>query len=73
MLVHEGETRSPAADRALALSLAGVAGALNTAGFYAVGLYASNMTGNVSAISDRICPTHRISAKHRKSTKSAPC
>ena len=53
MLVHEGETRSPAADRALALSLAGVAGALNTAGFYAVGLYASNMTGNVSAISDR--------------------
>ena len=53
MLVHEGETRSPAADRALALSLAGVAGALNTAGFYAVGLYASNMTGNVSAVSDR--------------------
>ncbi|MEE7447376.1 hypothetical protein MRF4_05880 [Methylobacterium radiotolerans] len=53
MLVHEGETRTPEADRALALSLAGVAGALNTAGFYAVGLYASNMTGNVSAISDR--------------------
>ena len=54
MLVHEGETRTPEADRALALSLAAVAGALNTAGFYAVGLYASNMTGNVSAISDRV-------------------
>ena len=53
MLVHEGETRTPEADRGSALSLAAVAGALNTAGFYAVGLYASNMTGNVSAISDR--------------------
>ena len=53
MLVHEGESRTPEADRNLALSLAAVAGALNTAGFYAVGLYASNMTGNVSAISDR--------------------
>lgn len=54
MLVHDGETRTPKADRNLALSLAAVAGALNTAGFYAAGLYASNMTGNVSAISDRI-------------------
>jgi uncharacterized membrane protein YoaK (UPF0700 family) len=53
MLVHDGDTRTPEADRHLALSLAAVAGALNTAGFYAVGLYASNMTGNVSAISDR--------------------
>ncbi|MGH1572599.1 YoaK family protein [Methylobacterium sp. P31] len=53
MLVHEGEARTPEADRKLALLLAAVAGALNTAGFYAVGLYASNMTGNVSAISDR--------------------
>lgn len=52
MLVHEGETRTPDADRRLALSLAAVAGALNTAGFDAAGLYASNMTGNVSAISD---------------------
>ena len=53
MLVHEGETRSHEADRNLSWSFAAVAGALNTAGFYAVGLYASNMTGNVSAISDR--------------------
>ncbi|MBE7200597.1 MAG: DUF1275 domain-containing protein [Parafilimonas terrae] len=53
MLIHEGATRTPEADLKLGLSLAAVAGALNTAGFYAVGLYASNMTGNVSAISDR--------------------
>lgn len=53
MLVHEGETRTLEADRNLALSLAAVAGALNTAGFYAIGFYASNMTGNVSAISER--------------------
>ena len=53
MLVHDGATRTLEDDRDLALSLAAVAGALNTAGFYAVGLYASNMTGNVSAISDR--------------------
>jgi uncharacterized membrane protein YoaK (UPF0700 family) len=53
MLVHEGVTRTHEADRNLALSLAAVAGALNTAGFYAFGLYASNMTGNISAISER--------------------
>jgi uncharacterized membrane protein YoaK (UPF0700 family) len=53
MLVHEGETRTRDADLTLSWSLAAVAGALNTAGFYAVGFYASNMTGNVSAISDR--------------------
>ena len=53
MLVHEGGTRTFQADLNLSWSLAAVAGALNTAGFYAVGFYASNMTGNVSAISDR--------------------
>lgn len=54
MLVHEGETRSNQADRRLAWSLAGIAGALNTAGFYAVGLYSANMTGNVSAFADHL-------------------
>ncbi|MCJ2118651.1 DUF1275 domain-containing protein [Methylobacterium sp. J-001] len=53
MLVHEGRTRTVQADLNLSWSLAALAGALNTAGFYAVGFYASNMTGNVSAISDR--------------------
>jgi uncharacterized membrane protein YoaK (UPF0700 family) len=54
MLVHEGDTRTFRADLNLSWSLAAVAGALNTAGFYAVGFYASNMTGNVSAFSDRV-------------------
>ncbi|MBC9209305.1 DUF1275 domain-containing protein [Roseomonas aerophila] len=52
MLVHHGESRSLQADRHLAWSLAGIAGGLNAAGFYAVGLYSSNMTGNVSALAD---------------------
>ena len=46
MLVHEGGTRTFQADLNLSWSLAAVAGALNTAGFYAVGFYASTvMTG----------------------------
>lgn len=52
MLVGLGEARGRGADRRLAWSLAAIAGALNTAGFYAVGLYSSHMTGNVSALAD---------------------
>ena len=54
MLIQEGEARSTRADRQLARTLAGVAGALNTAGFYAAGLYSANMTGNISAFSDHV-------------------
>jgi uncharacterized membrane protein YoaK (UPF0700 family) len=54
MLLHRDEPRSLAADRHLAWSLAGIAGGLNAAGFYAVGLYSSNMTGNVSALADQV-------------------
>lgn len=54
MLIRSGEARSSDVDRRLAWSLAGIAGALNTAGFYAVGLYSSNMTGNVSGIADQL-------------------
>lgn len=54
MLIQQGEARSSKADRHLAWSLAGVAGALNAAGFYAVGLYSANMTGNVSALADHL-------------------
>ncbi|MGI4802967.1 MAG: YoaK family protein [Janthinobacterium lividum] len=54
MLIQQGKARSSDADRHLACSLAGMAGALNTAGFYAVGLYSSNMTGNVSALADHL-------------------
>lgn len=52
MLVHQGEQRSYRADQGLAWWLAGVAGALNTAGLYAAGLFSANMTGNVSAFAD---------------------
>jgi uncharacterized membrane protein YoaK (UPF0700 family) len=34
--------------------LAGVAGALNAAAFYALGFFAANMTGNASALADRL-------------------
>jgi uncharacterized membrane protein YoaK (UPF0700 family) len=54
MLIREGAARDTTADRRLASSLAFIAGALNTSGFYAIGLYSSNMTGNVSAIADHL-------------------
>jgi len=54
MLVHQGTERSAAVDRRLACTLAGVAGALNAAAFYAVGFFSANMTGNISTLSDHI-------------------
>ena len=58
MLVHEGAQRDHLADRRLACSLAGVAGALNAAAFYAVGFFSANMTGNLSTVSDHIATGH---------------
>lgn len=52
MLVHEGDERSSDVDLKLATLLAGVAGALNGAGFLAADLFSANMTGNVSSLSD---------------------
>ncbi len=54
MLVRQGDARSSGTDRRLAVSLAAIAGALNAAGFYDVGLYSSNMSGNVSALADHL-------------------
>lgn len=54
MLILVGDLRDGGADSRLAWSLAGIAGALNAAGFLAAGLYSSNMTGNVSALADRL-------------------
>lgn len=54
MLVQEGDERSDAIDRRLACALAGVAGALNAAAFYAVGFFSANMTGNISILSDHL-------------------
>lgn len=52
MLIREGDQRDLAIDIRLATLLAGVAGALNAAGFQSVGYFSANMTGNVSALSD---------------------
>lgn len=54
MLIQEGEARASAKDRRLAGVLAAVAGALNAAAFHAVGFFSANMTGNLSALSDRL-------------------
>lgn len=58
MLIRQGEHRGTAADRKLAWSLAGIAGALNAAGFYAAGLYSSHMTGTVSTMADHLALGH---------------
>lgn len=50
MLVHEGATRSIGTDLRLGCTLAAAAGAVNVAGFLAVGYYTANMTGNLSAL-----------------------
>jgi uncharacterized membrane protein YoaK (UPF0700 family) len=52
MLVHVGDDRSVRVDLHLAVSLAAIAGAINAAGFHAVGHFSANMTGNVSSLSD---------------------
>jgi uncharacterized membrane protein YoaK (UPF0700 family) len=54
MLIRQGHARSDKVDRHLACTLAAVAGSLNTAVFHAVGFFSANMTGNVSALSDRL-------------------
>ena len=54
MLRRFGEARDKAVDGRLAWFLAGLAGALNAAGFYEAGLYSSNMTGNVSSLADHL-------------------
>lgn len=54
MLVREGHARTPPIDRRLAWPFAGIAGALNAAGFCAFGTFSSNMTGNVSALADHL-------------------
>ncbi|OLP53138.1 hypothetical protein BJF92_17595 [Rhizobium rhizosphaerae] len=54
MLIHQGAARNERINVYLACWLAGIAGALNAAAFYAVGFFAANMTGNVSALSDHL-------------------
>lgn len=52
MLIHVGQDRNVAVDLRLAAWLALVAGAVNAAGFRALGYFSANMTGNLSSLSD---------------------
>ncbi|WP_207462550.1 YoaK family protein [Azospirillum sp. SYSU D00513] len=54
MLSVRNHGRSSGKERRLAWSLAAVAGCVNAAGFYAVGLYSSHMTGALSVLADHI-------------------
>jgi len=54
MLIRQGDARNSVIDRRLASALASIAGAVNAAGFHAVGFFSANMTGNVSSLSDHI-------------------
>jgi uncharacterized membrane protein YoaK (UPF0700 family) len=54
MLLRVGDARPANIDVRLAAILSCVAGAINAAGFHAVGYFSANMTGNVSALSDYI-------------------
>lgn len=54
MLIRQGDTRNSEIDRRLACILAAIAGAINAAGFHAIGFFSANMTGNVSLISDHV-------------------
>ena len=54
MLITQGAARNERINLNLACSLAAIAGALNAAGFYAVGFFSANMTGNVSTLSDHL-------------------
>lgn len=54
MLIHEGDTRTPAVDLMLASILAFVAGGVNSAGYMAFQYFSANMTGNVSMASELV-------------------
>jgi len=52
MLIQSGDGRTARIDLRLAITLSAVAGAVNAAGFHAVGFFSANMTGNISSLSD---------------------
>ena len=54
MLRPHDQGRTPASDRALAASLAGIAGAANAIALRDAGVFSANVTGNVSWIADRL-------------------
>ena len=54
MLTRLWDARSDGEDARLAYALSAVAGALNGAGLISIGVYTSNMTGNVSSLADHL-------------------
>lgn len=54
MLIIEGTDRTITIDMKLAAVLSLVAGAVNSAGFHALGFFSANMTGNASMLSDML-------------------
>ena len=52
--VLAGHRRSRTSDQVLALYLAGIAGAANAGGFFALGQYTSHMTGYLSQVADHL-------------------
>lgn len=50
--------RTALTDRILATLLAGIAGAVNAGGFFAIGKYTSHMTGYLSQVADNIADGH---------------
>jgi Predicted membrane protein len=54
VLIQVGQARTIAVDLRLAIWLSLVAGAVNAAGFRALGYFSANMTGNVSTASDML-------------------
>ena len=52
MLIHAGRDRPVTFDLQLAVWLSLAAGAVNAAGFRALGFFSANMTGNVSSMSE---------------------
>lgn len=54
MLFREADARTQIIDLRLAATLSFVAGALNAVGFEVAGLFSANMTGNISAMADKL-------------------
>lgn len=62
MLIHHGDARTKTSDRLLAWSLAGIAGAVNAAGFHAAGRYVSHMTGTVAVLAEELAVGDLVNA-----------
>lgn len=62
MLIRVGDSRTKTINLALAGIMSLVAGALNTVGFLVAGSFTANMTGNLSAFTDRLTQGQVVAA-----------